>query len=365
MPESLVDTQSALGPTIEDLRPLHPSLVYDGLTDQLLAAVDPDDTVRHVLAVCSGYAYSDQTTVAMMMTRLGLEHSRCVMVRQVVDAMFISSTAFVIQSADGRVVIVCYRGTEPVNLVNWLTNLDVDPDLVRVDLTRQPGDESYPVHAGFYRNVRATRFAVNEVLQRALHGRSIFPDDDRVKLEEAATIQPLQALYLTGHSLGGAMAALMTVMLRADPDYAELAAKLRATYTYGQPMIGTPAFAKACTEATFGGTSAPLDSAVFRYVHADDVVPQLPPRESGSFKHFGQEFGCERAGGERQPTWVRREASTGQTYALGLAIGGLSLVTRQLSRLRWLPLNQSIVDHGPQKYIAALTPPGVRSEFGD
>jgi hypothetical protein len=362
MEENLVYTQSALGPAIEDLRPLHPRPVYDKLTDQLLAPVHPDDTVRHVLAVCSGYAYSDQTTVAMMMTRLGLEHSRCVMVRQVVDAMFICSTAFVIQSADGRVVIVCYRGTEPVNLINWLTDIDVDPDLVRIDLTPQSGDETYPVHAGFYRNVRATRFAVYELLQRALEGRSIFPDDG-VKGDEKATIQPVQALYLTGHSLGGAMAALMTAML-ANPDYAELAAKLRATYTYGQPMIGTPAFANACTQATFGGTSRPLDSALFRYVYADDVVPQLPPRESGSFKHFGQEFGCGRSDG-RRPTWVPQASPTGQTFALGLAIGGLSLVTRQISRLRWLPLNQSIVDHGPHKYIAALTPAGVRSEFGD
>lgn len=35
---------------------------------------------------------------------------------------------------------------------------------------------------------------------------------------------------------------------------------------------------------------------------------------------------------------------------------------------RWsrnLPFQHSLDDHGPQHYVAALTPPGVRSEFGD
>ena len=365
--------KSALGPDFETLRPMHPSPtsptfpVYHGLTDRLLTASDPDDTVRHVLAVCSSYAYGDETTVAMIMTRLGLEHCRCVMVREIVSSMFISSTAFVIQSADGRVVIVCYRGTEPTDTIAWTTNLDVDPDRVRYDLTPQPGDESYWVHAGYYRNVRATRFAVIEVLQRAMRGESIFPDDHREALDETVTIEPLEALYVTGHSLGAAMAAMLTVMLRAKGIYAPLASKLKATYSYGQPMIGSRAFAEACDQATFGGTNRPLQSALFRYVYADDIAPHLPPKESGSFGHFGQEFRCERIDKDdgRRPTWVRQEQYSGQTGALGLVFGGLSLLTQEYRRLRRLPLHQSVIDHGPNHYIAALTPPGVRSEFGD
>jgi hypothetical protein len=341
--------------------------VYHGLTDRLLTASDPDDAVRHVLTVCSSYAYGDQTTVAMIMTRLGLERCRVVMVREVVESMFIHSTGFVIQSADGRVVIVCYRGTEPTNLINWLTNLDIDPDVVRYDLTPEPGDEDYWVHAGYYRNVRATRFAVIEVLERALRGESIFPDGDRADLEGPVKIAPMEALYITGHSLGGAMASMLTVMLRAKNIYAPLASKLKATYTYGQPMIGNEAFAGACDEATFGGASTPLKSALFRYVYADDLAPQLPPKEAGEFEHFGQEFRCERIDKDdpRRPTWVRQETNTGQTGALSIAFGSLALLTREYRRLRRLPLQQSIVDHGPNNYIAALTPPGVRSEFGD
>lgn len=260
-----------------------------------------------------------------------------------------------------------YRGMDIYWWINWMTNLDIDPDQVRYDLTPHPGDESYRVHAGYYRNVRATRFAVIEVLQRAMRGESIFPDDDREELGGTSTIEPLEALHLTGHSLGTAMAAMMTVMLRAKRIYAPLASKLKATYSYGQPMIGTKAFARACDEATFGGTSRPLESALIRYQYADDIAPQLPPKETGSFGHFGQEFRCERIDKDdgRRPTWVRQETYTGQTGALGIAFGGLALLAHEYRRLRRLPLHQSIVDHGPNNYIAALTPPGVRSEFGD
>jgi hypothetical protein len=360
------------GPEYAELRPMRRSAtsptfpVYKDLTDVLVKATDPNDSVRHVLSVCSGYGYSDQATVAMMMTRLGLERSRCLMVQEVVDAMFISSTAYVIQSADGRVVIVCYRGTEPVNVVSWLTDLDIDPDQIRYDLTpSDPGDQR--VHAGFYRNVRATRYAVIEVLSRALEARSIFPDEVRGDLDSDDAVLPLEALYVTGHSLGGALASLLTVMLRAEKPYAPLVATLKGTYTFGQPMIGTTDFAKACTQAQFGGADRPLHSSVFRYVYAADVVPQLPPRESGAFAHFGREFRCDRldAGDVERPDWTERTSYTDQTGALGLAVGGFAFLSREIRRLRGLPLHQSIADHGPQNYISALTPPGVRSEYGD
>jgi hypothetical protein len=37
--------------------------------------------------------------------------------------------------------------------------------------------KSYAIHAGFYRNVRATRFAVIVALERALDRRSVLDDD--------------------------------------------------------------------------------------------------------------------------------------------------------------------------------------------
>ncbi|WP_162181236.1 lipase family protein [Rhodococcus wratislaviensis] len=352
---------SIVGPTLPDLKPAYTAAtyepVYHNLVDTLLTANHPSKEVRHVLATCAGYAYGDERVLATMMTRLGLPKSRCYMLQVVVDAMFIVSTAYIVQSQDGRVVMLCYRGTQPVNVVNWLTDLDADPAQVEYDLG-DDHDERSRVHAGFYRNTRATRFAVIDVLQRALEGWSIAEGSEE-------RIHPIEALYITGHSLGGAMAILMTVMLHAQRRYRDIASVYRATYTFGQPMIGTPEFARACEKLRLGSGDGLLQERIFRYVYGADVVPQLPPRESGRFQHFGVEYRCpRRRGGLPNQAWSRAHRHTSQTTGIGLLLGGVTMLTRQIALFRNLPWQQEIADHGPHNYITALTPKGIRSEFG-
>src|SRR3954470_12980218 len=115
-----------------------PFPVYDGLVDRLLEAHRGDDderdpTVAHLLGACAGYAYADIETVTTMMSRLGLVENGCVRVAQTVEAMFIFSTADLVQSRCGRVVVLSYRGTEPSNLGNWLGNTDASSELVPLD----------------------------------------------------------------------------------------------------------------------------------------------------------------------------------------------------------------------------------------
>jgi hypothetical protein len=95
----------------------------------------------------------------------------------------------------------------------------------------------------------------------------------------------MTTLYLTGHSLGGAMAALMAVMLSVEEDYVErFAPVFKGAYTYGAPMVGSPDFAEACAAHPF------LDRNVVRYIYKRDPVPHLPPRDSDFFQHFGREY---------------------------------------------------------------------------
>src|SRR5207253_1486542 len=115
-------------------------------------------------AMCAGYSYADTKTFAMIMSRLGLE-ANCVRITQVVDAMYIYSTAFLVQSRSGRVVILSYRGTEPGNIGNWLGDAEVGSDLMNF------GREQMQVHSGFYRSVRATRLSVLDELEAALEGK--------------------------------------------------------------------------------------------------------------------------------------------------------------------------------------------------
>ena len=166
----------------------------------------------------------------------------------------------------------------------------------------------------------------------------------------------MEALYVTGHSLGGAMAALMGVMLATDPDYHRLADKLKGVYTFGQPMIGDPEFAQACDAHPI------LKKVMARYVFEHDIVPELPPVASGRFAHFGTEYRlASDCHGDAKPA-----PATTQLTHLGSILGApLAFLAHQLHALRDVPLQHSLYDHGPQHYIAALTPRHVRSEFGD
>lgn len=378
--------RDTVGPDYARLRPYGPHItsgfpVYPDLEARLLEADrHPDPVIAHVLATCAAYAYSDAETVSMIMARLGLPENHCRVVASSVDSMFIRSTAFLIQSRSGKVAVLCYRGTEPTNLINWMTDADVIPER----MTYQIGDPRATVHAGFYRNVRATRYEVVTALRRACRGLSVrapLPDDTDATLRRTGR---LQALYITGHSLGGAMAAMMGVMLRHERKFADgssrdggdLTGRLKAVYTYGQPMIGDHRFARACQKDPF------LRDNVIRYVYDSDVVPHLPPRTTGPYHHFGREFhyriphlrhtvlGLSRYLGH--PYDIRagnleQTGSAGQTASLlgGVGLGVLAFVGSRIQPLRSLPTVYSFEDHRPEHYITALTPRGVQNEFGD
>jgi hypothetical protein len=317
-----------------------PFPIYERLVESLLGAHrtdagERDAVVAHVLGTCAGYAYSDLETVATMMSRLGLEGTACVRIAQTVDAMFIFSTAYLMQSRCGRVAVLCYRGTEPGNLGNWLADADAGSDAMALDADA-PG-----VHAGFYRNVRATRWLVLQELQQALRGRSL--------LDPSQTVEhPLEALYVTGHSLGGAMAVLFALSLTGTAEHRAITETLRAVYTFGQPM--------AITEPLPNSARA-IATKVFRHVTLRDIVPALPAAAWGRFAHLGQEYRY--VNGE----WQRAESPTVQLANLrDIPRSLLSFFAtgkgRDSSRY-------TMAQHGPHQYVAALRPRGRVTEFGD
>jgi len=268
------------------------------------------------------------------------------------DAMFIVSTAFLVQSEDGRVVVLAYRGTQPLNFINWLTDADLSPTPVVLQqgklVAREP--ERLEVHGGFYRNVRATRYKVMETLTRAAAGAPITDGD-------GSALQPMEALYITGHSLGAAMAAIATMLLKNTPEHDErFGAQLKATYSFAQPMVGNPALAAACDTDDF------LRRRLFRFVYERDPVPHLPSRDLGTYRNFGTEYGYD---GRR---WTRRDGrkAAGQMGLVVNALGsGLMSLGRYLPVLRSIPVDYLLDDHRPNHYIEALSRPGELTEFGD
>ncbi|MGP0093494.1 MAG: lipase family protein [Xanthobacteraceae bacterium] len=321
-----------------------PFPIYADLTETFTAphatgAPQRHATVAHALGICAGYAYADIETVATMMARLGIERPACVRITQIVDAMFIFSTAYLVQSRCGRVLILCYRGTEPGTLGNWLGDADVGLD--SSTLAFASGTEKVRVHAGFHRNLRATWLPVLGELAAAVDGRSLLDHDARVQ-------HPLEALFVTGHSLGGAMAVLFALSLCNTESQRAIAERLRAVYTFGQPMVLAGQLPRAIDS---------LEPKLFRHVLPEDPVPALPPEPWGPFVHFGQEYHFV------QGDWQRAQSPVGQLPSVREVLrSGLAFFA---NARRHGSFQYNFAKHPPHHYIAALRPHGRVSEFGD
>ena len=65
-------------------------------------------------------------------------------------------------------------------------------------------------------------------------------------------------LYITGHSLGGALAVIASIRIRPSD-------RIAACYTYGCPRVGNAEFANLLWKVP-----------VYRQVHSSDIVPRVP-----------------------------------------------------------------------------------------
>jgi hypothetical protein len=160
--------------------------------------------------------------------------------------------------------------------------------------------------------------------------------------------RPLEALYLTGHSLGGAMALLLALRLSGDPAHRQISSKLRAVYTFGQPLALAGPLPKAV---------AAVAPRVFRHVTAGDPIPALPPSLWGAFQHVGHEYRY--ADGE----WQHADAPTKQMESLReVPRSLLAFLAREKDRASF---RYTMGAHGAHQYLAALRPRDRVTEYGD
>jgi hypothetical protein len=310
-----------------------------------------------LLAIVSSWAYADAETLSNVLHRQGLLHHRCEYFGIGNDALFVHARAFLIQSQCGRLGILCFRGTEPISVINWMVNASVSP---RLFMPSEDGGGR--VHGGFYRNVEALWPTLLDSLEKAVLGSPLFTGAQLLEgtgvipLTEGGRggshepgLRKLEALFITGHSLGGAMASLATALLfNGSAEELERTAQirrvLRGVYTYGQPLVGDAAFARKC---------AGFDARVFRHVYANDIVPHLPPKAMGRFKHFGREYHWQNTTQRWEPSL--NDSTQVRTVFLSNAIGMLDWFKQQVASLRTLRLKLpcSWEAHSPVHYMNA------------
>ena len=144
-----------------------------------------------------------------------------------------STQAFI--AAKNDFIVLSFRGTE--DIADWFRNLDID--LV-------PGPVGH-VHDGFQK-------ALSEVWE------------GNAGMEKAVSDlrNNGQTVWITGHSLGGALAVLAAVKLNLKSGILA-----NGLYTLGQPRVGNAEFIAAFNDS-FGGRA-------FRFVNNNDIVTRVPP----------------------------------------------------------------------------------------
>jgi len=208
---------------------------------------DPD--IAYLLSVISTWCYADEHILEQVLGRESMANEELDVQSYEVrnPALPVDANGYLV-SFDDEFHVLSFRGTEPNEGLDILTDALVEKHI-------WDEDEDEWVHRGFFLSM--------DVLWPELL-------EDLSKLEGD--------LYITGHSLGGAIAVL-TGRRVLDTEFESLT--LQGVYTYGQPMVGN---------ARFAHQSQGLN--LYRHVYDRDVVAYLPPIGvgAGDYVHFGDHY---------------------------------------------------------------------------
>ncbi len=222
--------------------------------------------------------------------------------------------------AQGRgATFVSFAGTDPLALANWITNFNLGP---RARL----------LHQGFEAGVDA----VWPALRRAIERR---PD-------------PAGAIFLTGHSLGGALAIVAAERIRR-----ELGIAADGVYAFGAPRVGGERFAAAYA-------ACGLDECTWRLVHGLDIIATLPPSRLG-FRHVGRLRHCRRGEcfdaaetveGSDAPLFAATLAGAYRQRVRDLLTGGFMRSSRAgvIGWYQTFMMPPALADHLPERYRRAV-----------
>ncbi|HBE71236.1 MAG TPA: hypothetical protein DDW52_24075 [Planctomycetaceae bacterium] len=210
-----------------------------------------------------------------------------------------------------RQIVIAFRGTriESHQLLEGAELFLLNPDDFRIDgqFLKASGPLGGKVHQGFLSAYEALQPAVQQSLAKVAEDHQF---------------------WLTGHSLGGALATLAAVDLHGRHS--------NKLFSFGSPRVGDETFAAHLA-----------DREHFRFVNAADWVSQVPPDWLG-YAHSGTMI----------PLGSEKEVSLKQQ--LLDSISGIADVFKTLARERtidmgdWEVTVRGLVDHAPVRYANEL-----------
>jgi len=198
----------------------------------------------HKMAIVARCAYLDEKVGIKKFKQLGYSTVKFIDVK--------GAQAYV--ASNKEEIVVAFRGTEPTKKNDIIADLNAFPDR---------GQVGGFVHNGFQEEV-------NKVWDKILPLVEKKPKKKK--------------LFVSGHSLGGAMATIFSSRLRH---------LVTALYTYGSPRVGTKRFIEKCNVLHY------------RHVNNNDAVPGVPFAILG-YRHHSEARYINHYGNIRALTWWQR-----------------------------------------------------------
>ena len=162
-----------------------------------------------------------------------------------------NASALVSELVDDQCLVVAFKGSsEPKDFLQ-------DAKFEMRPLLWTDGVMIAEVHAGFLEDFQAINVAVMGMVRSYL------------------AANPAGRIFITGHSLGGALAILCAM------EFQRQGLPIAGVYTFGQPRVGNHVFGFIYDEY--------LRNVTFRLVNGNDIVPRVPGILLG-YHHCGHEI---------------------------------------------------------------------------
>ncbi|KAK7279162.1 hypothetical protein RJT34_24208 [Clitoria ternatea] len=154
-----------------------------------------------------------------------------------------------------RRLVVAFRGTEQSQWKDLRTDLMLVPAGLNPERIGGDFKQEIQVHSGFLSAYDSVRTGIISLIRLAIG----YVDDDSKSLNK-------WHVYVTGHSLGGALATLLALELSSN-QLAKRGAISITMYNFGSPRVGNKRFAEVYNERV-------NDS--WRVVNHRDIIPTVP-----------------------------------------------------------------------------------------
>jgi hypothetical protein len=186
----------------------------------------------------------------------------------------------VVKDEANKRVIVGFRGSQaPLSNMDWQTNFDArlvnlrTPKKIRNKMNGKVKDR-VTVHEGFYNYLFDNK---------RINGEQRY---DQICDDLQSLVEDDYNVYITGHSLGGALATLFSFKLAGAGAKTDWAPRPLTCITYSAPFSGSKSYRAAFEQLELDGLVRSL-----RVNNGEDIVPALPPFSLGkkkkTMKHTG------------------------------------------------------------------------------